>query len=481
MRVAALLVLITIPCVEASGQRRRKQPTDYLSYVQKFADTLLAAGLDVYGPKKTPLWAGVIDARTLTAPRDGVPALPGVRDHDRAVGGCNLYHDVVTLRVFRILSVLTGDPKYAGAARRYMDYFLRHAQNPDTGFLAWGEHLYYDFFRDEVVAERNYHELLEWTPPWPQLWEVNPEATARAIQALRFHYYADDPEQHFNRHAWWDKPEHQQLPGQPWIKHSGLYAYSFMFLHKETNHRRWLAWSRGAGELYWNHRNPETHLTLSCIGNPRDCARSASSQTPLLAYWLLKSYQLSPRETQMWNYAVTLLKAYDRYAYDKERDAYVAYINLDGAALGEETVRPWSHAYGSPTILPFGRVAAYFARSEEDPAFLEMARRVARIVKAAPMPEYCSIQGPGFALNLSLDLYGLTRESKYLTEARSYANTAIKRFWVENPTGGLFVRQPDDPYYEAKVGVGDLLAGLLRLHIQTQRSVKDPGLYDWSF
>lgn len=478
---AALLVLAIIPFAVAQGAAKPRVSKDYLSYVRKFADTLLEKGLDVYGPKQTPLWAGVLDAETLSVPRTGSPAPAGVRDNDRALGGCNLYHDVVTLRVFRVLSVLTGEPNYAGAARQYIDYFLKHAQHPETGLLAWGEHLYYDLFRDEVAAERKWHELLGWTPPWEELWEVNPDAVSRAIQALRFHYYADDPGQLFNRHALWDRAAHQKPGGQPWIKHSGLFAYSFMFLHSRTNDRRWLAWSRGAGQLYWNRRNPETNLTLSCIDDPRQHARSASSGMASLSYWLMKAYRLNPRETQMWAQAVTMLRAYDRYAYDEARDAYRAGVSLDGIAAGGETIQPWNFAYGSPTILPFGRIAAYFARSEEDPAFLEMARRVARIAKATPMPDNVSIKGLGFALNLSMDLHGLTGESKYLAEARTYADAAIENFWVENPGGGLFVRQPGDRYYEAKVGVGDLLAGLLRLHIATQRYVKDPGLYDWSF
>ena len=49
------------------------------------------------------------------------------------------------------------------------------------------------------------------------------------------------------------------------------------------------------------------------------------------------------------------------------------------------------------------------------------------------------------------------------------------------PSGGLFVRQPFDRYYEAKLGVGDLLAGLLRLYIHQDSTIKDPDLYDWSF
>ena len=101
-----------VPAI-ARGARRRPS---YLAYVRGCASSILAAGVDVHGLEKTPLWAGVIDARDLSVPRDGVPPPAGVRENDRAVGGSNLYHDVVTVRVFRVLSAITGEAKYAGGA-----------------------------------------------------------------------------------------------------------------------------------------------------------------------------------------------------------------------------------------------------------------------------------------------------------------------------------------------------------------------------
>jgi hypothetical protein len=409
-----------------------------------------------------------------------VPPPPGVRESDRAVGGCNLYHDAVTLRVFRILSAVSGEPNYAAAARDYIEFFLDNARSEKTGFLAWGEHLYYDLYEDQVAVDREWHELIGWTPPWKELWEVNPDAVHDAIAALRYHYYADDPAALFNRHAFFNRPEHQQPGGQPWIKHSGLFAYSFMFLHRKTGEREWLGWSRGAAELYWERRNPSTNLTLSCIDDPREHARSASPDQAMLAYWLLKTYQLNPRETQIWKHAVTLLEAWDDHAYDPATERYHGRVTLEGLP-DDETVHPWHFAYGSPTILPLGRIAAYFARTEKFPQFLSIAERVARIAKTTPLPEKVSLEGIAFALNLSLDLYDLTQEPEHLEEAKTYAGQAIDRFWIKNPVGGLFVRESGDDYYEAKVGVGDLLAGLLRLHIHTNSYAGDPGLYDWSF
>lgn len=455
---------------------------DYLQYIRRSADTLLAHGLDVYGPRRTPLWAGVIDTRAMTVPEKDVPTLPGIRPSDRAVGGCNAYHDVVTWRVFDILSALTKRPVYANAVRDYLAFFLSHTQNPQTGLLGWGEHLYYNFFSDEVTAaHRKEHELLEWTPPWELLWPVNPEAVKREIAGIRYHYYADDPTTLFNRHALWDRPEHQKPGGQPWIKHTGLYAYSFSFLYSKTHDPLWLKWARGASLLYWNHRNPATNLTLGCIGDPRPESRYASSDMPLLAYWLLKAWQANPQESELRDHAVAFLKAYDHYFYDPATKTYRTAIDLAGKPLSNQPASVWNVVYGSGGLLPIGRVVAYFARVAKSPEFLDMARRITAIAAHQEPPPDASSEGIAIALELSLDLYDLTQQASYLDQARHYADLAIDRFWVSKGSGGLFVRKAGDPYYESKAGAGDLLAGLLRLHLRLHPELQDPKRYDWSY
>ncbi len=474
MRWLCWIVLIHGAGLEAAAP-------DYLGYVTTFADTLLTKGADRFGSRHTALWAGVIDARSMTVPEAGTPPPRGVRPHDRAVGGCNLYHDAVTIRVFRALSEVTGQPRYRDAALAYMRDFLALAQNPRSGLLAWGEHLYYDLFKDRVAAERAHHELLEWTPPWPELWEANPEAVARAIAGLRFHFYEDNPQALYNRHANWDSPTHQKPGGQPWIKHSGLYAYSFMFLFSKTREQKWLEWARGAGALYWNHRNKETNLTLGCIGDPRPTSSHASSQAPELAYWLFKAWELAPEEKAFRDRALILTKAYYKYFFDPAQGAFRGSVALDGKPLSEATSGPWNIAYGQPGILPNGRIAAYLARKTGDAQLAGMAKQVHRIARQTPLPEGVSIEGIAFALNLSLDLYDLTKESGYLRDAQHDAAYAVEHFWRQGPGGALFVRQAGDSFYEAKTGAGDLLAGLLRLHLRLNPKLPEPKAYDWSF
>lgn len=478
------LVLASTASADAPETGRR----DYLGYVTRFADTLLDKGRDTYGPRKTPLWAAVIDTRTLTVPSKDVPSPEGVRPGDRAVGGSNLYHDVATLHTLRALSAVTGDTRYEGAVRDYVKAFLENAQSEQTGLLAWGEHTYYDLFADKGAVAPEYssrqygnlwHELLGATPPWEMLWAADPERTERAIRGLRYHFFAPDGGDFlFNRHAYWHQAVYQKPQGsQPWIKHSGLYAHAFLFLHGRRKDAESLRWARGIGALYWNHRNSQTDLTLGCIGDPRPMTQRASlGGTSSLAYWLLKGCHADPARTEFRDRALTLLKAYDRYGYDTAKGVYRGSVNRDGTDPSAPSP-VWQSGYGEANVLKFGRIAAYAARTENDAACREMAVRVAREARATPLPPKFVCESVAFALNLSLDLYDLTGEKAYLDDARRYADVGVDKFW----TGGLFARQTDDPYYEAKLGTGELVAGLLRLHLRLHPEVKDPGLYDWSF
>lgn len=88
---------------------------------------------------------------------------------------------------------------------------------------------------------------------------------------------------------------------------------------------------------------------------------------------------------------------------------------------------PWHFAYGENELLPYGRIAAYFAAVDRDAVMLDAARRVGRAA------------------------------------AEKYARLAVERYWRQEGENGLFVRLPGDRYYEAKTGVGFVLAGLVRL------------------
>jgi len=456
--------------------------TDYTKIVVKFADTLIEHGRDHYGKQPSPVWMAVLNAKDYSAPTDPkqVPPPQGIRAGDRAVGGANLSHDLVTIRVFDALSLITGDPKYRRAVDDYLRYYLAHAQSPETGLLAWGEHLYYDAFEDRVITERRWHELLHWTPPWERLWGIDPRATERAIAGIWEWHFFDHEKALFNRHADYTGASHPDpAKSQPWIKHSALYTYSFAFAHVKTGDKRYLDWARAIGSLYWNARDPKTNLVEGCIGDPRPTSR-LGGMGGQLPYWLYKAGELVPSEA--WRQrAITLLEAGDKYAYDPASGGYLNAINTDGTRTtlrgGSHPAKVWDFAYGGEgVILRIGRSAAYMAAKSKDPKLLTIARRVEKYAHATPRPAEGDIGTLADALNLSMDLYDQTKEPAYLEHAREYGEEIVKKFWC----GRLFRSHTGYDIYEAALGPGDAIEGLLRLGLAGKKSAL-PSSFDWSY
>lgn len=478
---ALMVVGLRAACAAAEAPATR--PAPYLDVVRAFADTLLARGLDNVGPRRTALWASVIDTRDFSIPRSArdVPATPGVRESDRAVGGCNAQLDTHTLRTMLALSAITGEMRYADAVRAYIADFIAVAQSPKTGLLAWGEHLYYDIYRDEVAVERTHHEYLEWTPPFDLLWSASPDAVKREVAGLKYHFYAEDPARCgwlFNRHATWAQPAYQKPGGQPWIKHAGLYAFAYGFVSGRTGDAEARRLAMGVGSLYYDARNPQTGLTESCLTDTRQTSRNAGlGGTSMLAYWLVKASQADRQLSALGDKAAELLHAYAERAWDESAGTYADSMPTTGQRPPSAGRDPWAIAYGdSSGLLRFGRAAAYIARARRDDRCAAMAQRALMALQRHPMPAKFTPEAAGFAIHLCLDVYDLTGEARCLDAARRYADRAVEAL-VSN---GLFRRLPGDPFYESKVGPGDLASALLRLHLRLAGAADPPGA-DWSF
>lgn len=484
-----ILLLLLLFCFPTFSQAQER---DYLHYVQTHCDNLIAHGKDHYGSQQNDLLASVIDSRDMSVPRAGVPATEGTRDHDRAVGGSNFYHDVETIRLFEALSEFSGDSKYREAAQAYAEDFLKNTQNPYTGLLGWGEHLYYNFYADTVMAgdlenpdDGIYHEFLAETPPWPYLWELDTSAVSKAIAGVRYHFRSPVTQSFlFNRHAYWDKVggrEYRGLAqyqdgGQPWIKHSGLQCYSFTFLYAKTGDPLWKRWAQGTADLYWRYRHPETNLTVSCIDDPRPNALYASvNAMSKLSYYLLKAWQLQPELSHFRERAETMMKSVEKYSWDAEREGYYNLLRLDGTVYDDKLIPVIFTGYGSSDIIAFGRYAAYFYQVTDDPAYRAMVEKVAEMALRTDWPDDFVVNSIASALQFSLDAYQILEDERLLQAAHTYASIGIDKLW----SGKLFVRQPGDPYYEAKMSTNAFVAGLLRLHMIENNETDTTGILHW--
>lgn len=468
------------------------QKNDYLYYAKTHCDNLIEYGKDKYGRQTSNLLASVIDTRDMSIPKANVPPTEGTRPADRAVGGSNFYHDVELIKVFNELTALTGNQNYTNALQQYAGDFLIHTQNPVTGLLGWGEHIYYNFYADTVMegldpmGKYKSHEFLENTPPWAFLWEIDSAATRRAIAGVRYHFRSGVTQSFlYNRHARWHKAEKEEYRGleqyqdggQAWIKHSGLQCYSFTFLYGKTGNPEWKRWSEGTGSLFWKFRNPETNLTISCVDDPRSSGVNASLPgSSLLAYYLLKSSQNHPEFKHLRERAEVLFKSIEKYSWDAQRKGYCSEVGLNGKVVNPELIPVVNTGYGGADILMAGRIAAYFYKVTGDPVYREMVRKVAAKVSSITWPETFVMNSLASTIQFSLDAAEVLNDKNMIQTARKLADIGIRKLW----NGKLFVRQPNDPYYESKLGANEFVSGLVRLHLIEKNNAARATLTKWS-
>ena len=138
---------VIAPEVAHEGESEAERSERYLEVVQTFADTLLEHGRDHYGPENTPLWAAMLDAESLSMPGAQGLANAGLRSAERAVGGSNLQHDVITIQALDRLSDVTGDPRYREAVEAYVQAYFDRAQLDGSGLLVWGGAFLLQYFK----------------------------------------------------------------------------------------------------------------------------------------------------------------------------------------------------------------------------------------------------------------------------------------------------------------------------------------------
>ncbi len=161
----------------------------YLGYVTAFLDTMIERGTDRYGEIHSPQFVSMLDLETHEHPGAYLPSIPGQRIWDRAMWGSNLSHDLRLLDTMETVSEITGDGRYAEAARAYLQFFLDNCTHTPTGLWPWGEHAYWNFYTESPHAHLTLNHETFSTPAgfWERAWELNPDAVRRHADGLINH------------------------------------------------------------------------------------------------------------------------------------------------------------------------------------------------------------------------------------------------------------------------------------------------------
>lgn len=165
----------------------------FLSAVQAFADRVIEAGRDSYGSRKTPLFVDGLHADTLK------PVI-WKKDGESWVL-CNFASQQPLLRTLVGLQTLTGQEHYGLAAAEATRFALKHLQSP-SGLLYWGGHLAWDLDQDKPVGQgKGIHELKGHQPFYRLMWQLEPDATRKMLEAIWAGHILDWRRLDYNRHA----------------------------------------------------------------------------------------------------------------------------------------------------------------------------------------------------------------------------------------------------------------------------------------
>ncbi len=444
----------------------------YLSYAKTYADTLIRAAVDRYGRFPTPMFLQMLtlDTHEPVTKKDAPDWQNRFTADDfmRGAMGSNLYRDIHNIKTLYELTEITGNQKYKDAADAYLKSFLIHNVSPYTGLFAWGEHMYWDVFLDTVVAQR--HELEIPLPPWEILWELNSTKVKNEIDAIyKIHIY-DKKTFWYDRHGNW----YTGVPDEPavrgtWIKHSGLYAYSFAFMYVKTHDPKYLTWLHGIAGVFWKFRNKKTGLVRS-----EGQGGNTADQMQLLAFYLVKAYQLCHQKFLL-DYAADYMRAFAKYTYDPANGKFFsgAYVEI-GTPANEGYQRVWD-SYGEAAYT--GHTLALLYELKHDKFFLNYAERIAKYFNYTPLEPSASPENFGRGIRLFLDLYDATGNGKYLQEARKFSNLALTKLFKND----LIKESVEGYIYNADSDPGLLAMQLIRLYkTETKVPVHWEAPLEWS-
>ncbi len=461
----------------------------YREYVRRCIELLIEHGTDRYGDVQSPILVNILDVRTRDCPADPLPldeAWRVIRRGRRGPAGANLYPDQPTIRAMKALSRVTGNRRYGEAADEYLRWYMEHLVD-EKGFFWWGWHRHYDVHADTMTGHHgNHHEIHVQQAIWPILWEIDPEAVRREIEAVWQWHVIDKATGECNRHG-------DGKRGCDFAMSGGEILCSFALLYQKTHDPVWLQRARLVADYYWQSRDRSTQLIPNRpnAGRERfDGSHFDTSITAFLCHRLLVAGQLTGQAAFI-QQAIAYLKAYAKYGYDEQTGRYWGSLRLDGTPVPGPRVRggygqyeprghidmwqPYAAGYEHP--IATAQTYALAAELTGDEELLLAARRWAHCIAEAFPPRRCDpnawYQGYstdwaphgtyaglyGRTISFLLHMAHVTGEQEYCLLARQVAQEAVSKLYYR----GLFRGHPCKPYYESIDGVGYLLYALLQL------------------
>jgi hypothetical protein len=422
-------------------------PTNLLEVVRRYADTMIEKGRDTYGPQKSGLLLSALDRTTLGLLQVR-PAPPGgIRRGDRSgrawveMNGANPMLDQNLLRVFHLLSEITGDTRYAKVADDELTWFFNHTMSPKTSLLPWGEHLSWDVVYDIPISggDEMMHEFARPWVLWDRCFALAPEASTKFALGLWEHQVANHKTGGFDRHAPYH--EHGPVDGKDFARHAGFYIGTWCYAWKHTTNEVFLRAIETLLARFERKRVQKDGSLAATIG-PLEC-ELAATMVP------------EPLASRLRAFAV------------KEDELILADLEKQFRG-GTNVYTPprWQNGYSAGTLSSTAMFCLGRYEQNGKAAYGDLLVKIARLYLGSRPDEDVDAWPQSFAHAISTQMaaHRLTRQPAFLDQAREYARLAVEIFWQDNP---LPRASKQTGHYESLTGADSLSLALLEVHAVT--------------
>jgi hypothetical protein len=477
---------LAMPGIGAEPQNE-KTSSPYREVVRRAADALLENARDTYGPEHSALILSVLDCKT-GKPLEELPRSPsGVRSDDRVLPyGSNASLQMDLYRVLRELSRMTGDPRYKKAADDGLSDFLKITQHPETGLLAWGEHLSWNCLTEKADS-RTYHpdkkvQQFIHEPKrkflyFDELLVSDQQRALKYAQGLWDHQIFDQKTGNFSRHG--DYAKHSPRKDNDYPKEGGYFIDTWARAYAATKDPAWIPPVRILAQRYLNRMNERGLLDFDTTGLPERVNWSVSLANLSLGIDAFDAKSRMDPET-----AAALQKLSEgidkgflslQHEVSDPSKGFICYAFTDSgkpfplARKKSEGYSPaWGMAYGINTTSMFVPLCytrqAQLGDTEQGEAYRKLIVEAARLYqKVAPDPQNKDIWAGeyGMAIFTELAAFRLTGDKSFLDTAKQLGDEALRVFWKEDSALPRASSKTD--YYDVIAYPDTLLLSLLAL------------------
>ena len=398
----ALMVTVTSAGVPSMAAER----TVYLTKVRATLDHLIRYGRDRYGKTHSPLFGAILAADTLDCPEDpptyALDPLrldPGRYANRRSPGGANLAYDQAMLRCMAIMTQVTEDTRYRQAAADALGWLLKHAKDPH-GLPVLGGHTYWHFYREEMAAQGDHHELWNWPMAWELWWAADADGTCRYADLVWKWHVVDKKTGETNRHS-------DGKPGWAFTFTDATFISLWSFVGAQTGDATYRTWCETVAGYHWNRRNRKTNLFPSSGGQSASNSKrwdgnDFTTMQSVLAYHLIMAGRRT-KSDKLVAIGRAILDAYAKHGYDAKTGRFYASLKLDGTPVKPDVERLPVTAQGQPVgylamwqphagwhelPLPMAQAYAWAAEVVDKDAYLQTAERFGRVLRKAWQDRY---------------------------------------------------------------------------------------------